>query len=51
MKCRIRNIGSGTTIHTFAKWTEMEIELNNHLNVAKDEVHKALCGMHFLFLF
>ncbi|OXU20446.1 hypothetical protein TSAR_012516 [Trichomalopsis sarcophagae] len=44
VKCRIRKIGSaGTTINTFDKWGQQEVELNNKFCAAKDDVHNALC--------
>ncbi|EFN87140.1 Cysteinyl-tRNA synthetase, cytoplasmic [Harpegnathos saltator] len=43
IKCRIRSLGKKTTIDTFAKWTDSEMELNRKFQVAKHSVHKALC--------
>ena len=45
VKCRIRKIGAaGTTINTFEKWSNFEVELNNKFCAAKDDIHNALCG-------
>ncbi|XP_012280129.1 cysteine--tRNA ligase, cytoplasmic [Orussus abietinus] len=43
VKCRIRNIGTGTSINTFSKWSDLEVELNKKFCSAKDAVHVALC--------
>lgn len=43
VKCQIRSLGSGTTINTFGKWGEAELELNRKFFAAKDAVHVALC--------
>ena len=44
VKCIIREIGSGTMVNIFEKWSKMEIDLNKKFWTAKDDVHKALCG-------
>ncbi|XP_043468680.1 cysteine--tRNA ligase, cytoplasmic [Leptopilina heterotoma] len=43
VKCRIRNIGSGTTLSTFNKWTNADLEMNLKFTAAKEGVHKSLC--------
>lgn len=44
VKCKIRCLGTKTTIDSFIKWSESEIELNKNFHLAKHSVHKALCG-------
>lgn len=43
VKCKIRSLGTGTTLKTFSKWNVTEIELNKKFFAAKDDVHIALC--------
>ncbi|XP_043269194.1 cysteine--tRNA ligase, cytoplasmic [Venturia canescens] len=43
VKCRIRSLGSGTTLQTFSKWTKDEMNLNRKFNLIKETVHNALC--------
>ncbi|KAG7204670.1 hypothetical protein KM043_005085 [Ampulex compressa] len=43
VKCKIRSLGHETTIGTFSKWTNLEVELNKKFFGAKNTVHNALC--------
>ncbi|XP_015118826.1 cysteine--tRNA ligase, cytoplasmic [Diachasma alloeum] len=43
VKCKIRSLGTGTTLKTFSKWHEAELDLNKKLSAAKDAIHIALC--------
>ncbi|KAL6428134.1 hypothetical protein ACFW04_008475 [Cataglyphis niger] len=43
VKCKIRCLGTKTTINSFTKWFQPEIELNKNFHDAKHSIHKALC--------
>ncbi|XP_020294610.1 cysteine--tRNA ligase, cytoplasmic [Pseudomyrmex gracilis] len=43
VKCIIRSLGTKTTINSFTKWSDSEIELNKKFHFSKHSVHKALC--------
>ncbi|KAL6256918.1 hypothetical protein P5V15_011853 [Pogonomyrmex californicus] len=43
VKCRIRSLGTNTTINNFIKWSNLEVELNKKFHLAKHSIHKALC--------
>ncbi|CAL7945177.1 unnamed protein product [Xylocopa violacea] len=43
VKCKIRSLGTETSINTFTKWTNSEMELNEKFLNARDSVHNALC--------
>lgn len=43
VKCKIRSLGTETTINSFTKWSNSEMELNKKFHLAKHSVHKALC--------
>lgn len=43
VKCKIRCLGTQTSINTFVKWSNSEVELNQKFCTAKDSVHNALC--------
>ncbi|XP_011700018.1 PREDICTED: cysteine--tRNA ligase, cytoplasmic [Wasmannia auropunctata] len=43
VKCRIRSLGTSTTINSFIKWSYSEIELDKKFHLAKHSIHKALC--------
>ncbi|CAL1683494.1 unnamed protein product [Lasius platythorax] len=43
VKCKIRSLGTKTTINSFIKWFDSEIELNKKFHLAKHSIHKALC--------
>ncbi|XP_011632687.1 cysteine--tRNA ligase, cytoplasmic [Pogonomyrmex barbatus] len=43
VKCRIRSLGTNTTINNFTKWSNLEVELNKKFHLAKHSIHKALC--------
>ncbi|XP_050459094.1 cysteine--tRNA ligase, cytoplasmic [Cataglyphis hispanica] len=43
VKCKIRCLGTKTTIDSFTKWFYPEIELNKNFHDAKHSIHKALC--------
>lgn len=47
VKCKIRALGTKTTINSFIKWFDSEIELNKKFHLAKHSIHKALCGKYF----
>ncbi|XP_071573548.1 cysteine--tRNA ligase, cytoplasmic-like [Temnothorax nylanderi] len=43
VKCRIRSLGTNTTINSFPKLFNSEVELNKKFLLAQDAIHKALC--------
>ncbi|XP_072748832.1 cysteine--tRNA ligase, cytoplasmic [Anoplolepis gracilipes] len=43
VKCKIRSLGTKTTIDSFSKWFKPEILLNRNFHLAKHFIHKALC--------
>ncbi|XP_070154521.1 cysteine--tRNA ligase, cytoplasmic [Polyergus mexicanus] len=43
VKCKIRCLGTKTTIDSFTKWFHPEIELNKNFYIAKHSIHEALC--------
>ncbi|XP_066592914.1 cysteine--tRNA ligase, cytoplasmic [Prorops nasuta] len=43
VKCKLRSLGTGTTINTFSKWKGDEQNLSSRLIIAQDAVHTALC--------
>jgi len=44
VKCRIRSLGTKTTLNSFTKWSDSEMELNKKFHHAKHSIHEALCG-------
>ncbi|KYN07250.1 PREDICTED: cysteine--tRNA ligase, cytoplasmic [Cyphomyrmex costatus] len=43
IKCKIRSLGTNTTIDSFIKWSDFEVKLNEKFYLAKHSIHKALC--------
>ncbi|XP_026825423.1 cysteine--tRNA ligase, cytoplasmic isoform X2 [Ooceraea biroi] len=43
VKCKIRSLGTKTTISSFTKWSNHEMELNKKFHDAKHSIDKALC--------
>lgn len=41
---------SGTNINTFSKWSDHEKKLNDKYLLAKNNVHRALCGKFYIYL-
>jgi len=37
-------LGTSTTINSFTKWSNSEVELDKKFHLAKHSIHKALCG-------
>lgn len=49
MKCKVRSLGTKTTIDSFVKWTDAEVELNKKFYLTEHSVQKALCGKQLSF--
>lgn len=43
VKCRIITLGTNTTINSFIKWSNSEVELDKKFYLVKHSIHKALC--------
>lgn len=42
-------MGTNTTINSFIKWSNSELELDKKFHLTKHSIHKALCGKFLSF--